>query len=171
MSKLFLDVLMNAELVDGYQIEDSIARKYDLKPGDISPFTRLRVEVLSPEQARKLEIAKKKAELLSIDNKLSKCIANITELNNKLASLYNIQNDIKTKTDESASLKAEQTPSILNKNQPKIIDLEKEIENLRVKERELLKCADSKKELELLKQEKTRSLSDFSDVMCYRCSS
>jgi hypothetical protein len=53
MSKLFLDVLKNMKLVNGYQIEDSIAQKYNLKPGDISPWTGLRVETLSPEKARK----------------------------------------------------------------------------------------------------------------------
>ncbi len=55
MSKLFLDVLGNGELVDGYQIEDSIAQKYNLKPGTICPFTGLRVEMLSPQQVRAAE--------------------------------------------------------------------------------------------------------------------
>jgi len=64
MSKLFLDVLNNMELVDGYQIEDSIAQKYNLKQDDISPFTRLRVETLSPEKARMAEEAHKKAARL-----------------------------------------------------------------------------------------------------------
>jgi hypothetical protein len=50
VSKLFLDVLGNKVLVDGYQIEDSIAQKYNLKPGSICPFTGLRVETLSPQQ-------------------------------------------------------------------------------------------------------------------------
>ncbi|MDA8123702.1 MAG: hypothetical protein M0009_00740 [Deltaproteobacteria bacterium] len=50
MSKLFLDVLGNKELVEGYQIEDSIAQKYNLQPGSICPFTGLRVEILSPQQ-------------------------------------------------------------------------------------------------------------------------
>ena len=57
MSKLFLDVLGNKELVDGYQIEDSIAQKYNLKPGFICPFTGLRVEILSPLQVRAVEKA------------------------------------------------------------------------------------------------------------------
>ena len=57
MSKLFLDVLGNKELVDGYQIDDSIAQKYDLKPGTICPFTHLRVEILSPEKVREAEEA------------------------------------------------------------------------------------------------------------------
>ena len=52
MSKLFLDVLDNKELVDGYQIEDSITQKYNLKPGSICPFSGLRVEILSPQQVR-----------------------------------------------------------------------------------------------------------------------
>lgn len=47
MSTLFLDVLGNGKLVDGYQIDDSIAQKYNLKPGTICPFTGLRVEDLS----------------------------------------------------------------------------------------------------------------------------
>jgi hypothetical protein len=59
MSTLFLDVLGNGKLVAGYQIDDSIAQKYNLKPGTICPFTRLRVEILSPQQVREAE----KAEL------------------------------------------------------------------------------------------------------------
>jgi hypothetical protein len=59
MSKLFLDVLGNMELVDGYQIEDSIAQKYNLKPGSICPFTGLRVEILSPEKVRATEKAER----------------------------------------------------------------------------------------------------------------
>jgi hypothetical protein len=57
MSKLFLDVLGNKEFVNGYQIEDSIAQKYNLKPGSICPFTGLRVEILSPQQVRTAEKA------------------------------------------------------------------------------------------------------------------
>lgn len=57
MSRLFLDVLGNKELVDGYQIEDSIAQRYNLKPGSICPFTGLRVEILSPQQVRAAERA------------------------------------------------------------------------------------------------------------------
>ena len=57
MSKLFLDVLGNKELVDGYQIEDSIAQKYHLTPGSICPFTGLRVEILSPQQIHAAEKA------------------------------------------------------------------------------------------------------------------
>ena len=59
MSELFLDVLGNMELVDGYQIEDSIAQKYNLKPGTICPFTGLRVEILSPQQVRAAEKAER----------------------------------------------------------------------------------------------------------------
>lgn len=59
MSKLFLDVLGNKELVDGYQIEDSVAQKYNLKPGFICPFTGLRVEILSPQQVRTAEKAER----------------------------------------------------------------------------------------------------------------
>jgi hypothetical protein len=59
MSKLFLDVLGNKELVDGYQIEDSIAQKYNLKPDSICPFTGLRVEILSPQQVRAAEKAER----------------------------------------------------------------------------------------------------------------
>ena len=59
MSKLFLDVLGNKELVDGYQIEDSIAQKYNLKPGSICPFTGLRVEILSPQQVHAAEKAER----------------------------------------------------------------------------------------------------------------
>jgi hypothetical protein len=59
MSKLFLDVLGNKELVDGYQIEDSIAQKYNLKPGTICPFTHLPVETLSPEKVREIEEAER----------------------------------------------------------------------------------------------------------------
>ena len=59
MSKLFLDVLGTGKLVDGYQIEDSIAQKYNLTPGTICPFTGLRVEILSPRQVRE---AQRKAE-------------------------------------------------------------------------------------------------------------
>jgi hypothetical protein len=59
VSKLFLDVLGNKELVDGYQIEDSIAQKYNLTPGSICPFTGLRVEILSPQQDRAAEIAER----------------------------------------------------------------------------------------------------------------
>jgi hypothetical protein len=62
MSKLFLDVLGNKEFVNGYQIEDSIAQKYNLKLGSICPFTGLRVENLSPQQVR----AEEKAELQKI---------------------------------------------------------------------------------------------------------
>ena len=60
MSKLFLDVLGNMELVDGYQIEDSIVQKYCLQPGNISPWTQLRVE--SVAHAHKPEAARKKAK-------------------------------------------------------------------------------------------------------------
>ena len=59
MSELFLDVLGNMELVDGYQNEDSIAQKYNLKPGTICPFTHLSVETLSPEKVREAEEAKR----------------------------------------------------------------------------------------------------------------
>jgi hypothetical protein len=59
MSKLFLDVLGNKELVDGYQIEDSIAQKYNLKPGSICPFTGLRVEISSPQQVHAAEKAER----------------------------------------------------------------------------------------------------------------
>lgn len=63
MSKLFLDVLGNRKFVDGYQIEDSIAEKYDLKPGSICPFTNLRVEILSPQQVREAEKAGRRKEI------------------------------------------------------------------------------------------------------------
>jgi hypothetical protein len=59
MSKFFLDVLGNKEFVNGYQIEDSIAQKYNLKPGSICPFTGLRVEILSPQQVRAAEKAER----------------------------------------------------------------------------------------------------------------
>jgi hypothetical protein len=90
------------ELVDGYQIEDSIAQKYDLKPGTISPFTRLSVETLSPEKVRKAEeagrlkkikrqkealgkekqklesnFARKKENLSVVDSKISGYVADI----------------------------------------------------------------------------------------------
>ena len=102
MSELFLDVLGNMELVDGYQIEDSIAQKYNLKPGTICPFTGLRVEILSPEKVRatekaerlkkikqqkevlgkekqKLEsnFAQKKENLSAVDSKISGYVAGI----------------------------------------------------------------------------------------------
>ncbi len=63
MSKLFLDVLGNKELVNGYQIEDSIAEKYNLKPGTICPFTGLRVEILSPQQVRAAEKAARQKKI------------------------------------------------------------------------------------------------------------
>ena len=100
MSKLFLDVLGNSEFVDGYQIEDSIAQKYDLKPGTTCPFTHLRVEMLSPEKVREAEEAgrlkkikqqkealgtekqkrefiftRKKEKLSAVDRKISKYVA------------------------------------------------------------------------------------------------
>jgi len=59
MRALFLDVLGNGKLVDGYQIDDSIAQKYNLKPGTICPFTRLRVEILSPQQVHAAEKAER----------------------------------------------------------------------------------------------------------------
>ena len=59
MSKLFLDVLGNREFVNGYQIEDSIAQKYNLQPGSICPFSGLRVEILSPQQVRAAEKAER----------------------------------------------------------------------------------------------------------------
>jgi hypothetical protein len=59
MGKLFLDVLGNKELLDGYQIEDSIVQKYNLEPGSICPFTGLRVEILSPQQVRAAEKAER----------------------------------------------------------------------------------------------------------------
>jgi hypothetical protein len=94
MSELFLDVLGNMELVDGYQIEDSIAQKYNLKPGTISPFTRLSVETLSPEKVREAEEAErlkkikqqkealgkekqKKENLSAVDSKISGYAADI----------------------------------------------------------------------------------------------
>jgi hypothetical protein len=94
MSKLFLDVLGNKELVAGYQIEDSIAQKYNLKPGSICPFTGLRVEMLSPQQVRKIEKAErrkkikqqkespgkekqKKESLSTVDSKISENAAGI----------------------------------------------------------------------------------------------
>jgi hypothetical protein len=102
MSELFLDVLGNMELVDGYQIEDSIAQKYNLKPGTISPFTRLSVETLSPEKVREAEeaerlkkikqqkealgkekqklessFAQKKENLSAVDSKISGYVADI----------------------------------------------------------------------------------------------
>jgi hypothetical protein len=102
MSELFLDVLGNMELVDGYQIEDSIAQKYNLKPGTICPFTSLRVEILSPQQVREAEkaerlkkikqqkealgkekqklesnLAQKKENLSAVDSKISGYVADI----------------------------------------------------------------------------------------------
>jgi len=101
MSELFLDILGNKELVDGYQIEDSIAQKYNLKPGSVCPFTGLRVEILSPKQVRaaeaerlkiikqqrkalgkekqKLEshFAQKKEHLSAVDSKISGYAADI----------------------------------------------------------------------------------------------
>jgi hypothetical protein len=55
METLFLDVLGNKRFVEGYQIDDSIVQKWFLKPGDVSPFTGLRVETLSPKMAEKLK--------------------------------------------------------------------------------------------------------------------
>jgi hypothetical protein len=98
MCKLFLDVLGNGELVDGYQIEDSIIQKYDLKPGTTCPFTHLRVEMISPEKVReaeeagrlkkikqqkkalgteiqKREFTQKKETLSAVDRKISKYVA------------------------------------------------------------------------------------------------
>jgi hypothetical protein len=87
MSKLFLDVLGNKELVDGYQIEDSIAQKYNLKPGTICPFTHLSVETLSPEKVREAEEAERlkkikqqkealgKENLSAVDSKISRYVA------------------------------------------------------------------------------------------------
>jgi hypothetical protein len=63
MNKLFLDVLGNKELVDGYQIEDAIAQKYNLQAGSICPFTGLRVEILSPEQVRAAEKAEHRKKI------------------------------------------------------------------------------------------------------------
>ena len=63
MSKLFFDVLGNRKLVDGYQIDDSIAEKYNLKPGTVSPFTGLRVEILSPQQVREAEKAERQKKI------------------------------------------------------------------------------------------------------------
>ena len=100
MCKLFLDVLGNGELVDGYQIEDSIAQKYGLKPGTTCPFTGLRVEILSPQQVRaaekaerqkiikqqrkalakekqNLEFTQKKENLSAVDSKISEHVADI----------------------------------------------------------------------------------------------
>jgi hypothetical protein len=96
MSKLFLDVLGNKEFVSGYQIDDAIAQKYNLKPGALCPFTGLRVEVLSPQQVhvaakadrqkimkqkrkafgkekQKLDshVAEKKKNLSAVDSKIS----------------------------------------------------------------------------------------------------
>jgi hypothetical protein len=63
MSKLFLDVVGNKVFVNGYQIEDSIAQKYNLKPGTICPFTGLRVEILSPQQVRAAEKAERQKNI------------------------------------------------------------------------------------------------------------
>ena len=63
MSTLFLDVLGNGKLVDGYQIDDAIAQKYNLKPGTICPFTHLRVEILSPRQVREVEEAERQKKI------------------------------------------------------------------------------------------------------------
>jgi hypothetical protein len=63
MGKLFLDVLGNRKLVAGYQIEDSIAQKYNLKPGTLCPFTGLRVEMLSPQQVRAVERAERQKKI------------------------------------------------------------------------------------------------------------
>ena len=77
MHTLFLDVLGNKKFVDGYQIDDSIARKWLLKPGDLSPFTGLRVETLSPEIEKKrkketenLKKAKNKKKLSPKEQKI-----------------------------------------------------------------------------------------------------
>jgi hypothetical protein len=63
MSKLFLDVLGNGEFVDGYQIDDSIAQKYNLQPGSMCPFTGLRVETLSPRQVHEAEKAERQKKI------------------------------------------------------------------------------------------------------------
>jgi hypothetical protein len=67
MQTLFLDVLGNKRFVDGYEIDDSIAQKWLLKPGDLSPFTGLRVETLSPKMVEKLK--EKEAERLKKSKK------------------------------------------------------------------------------------------------------
>jgi len=63
MGKLFLDVLGNGKLVNGYQIDDLIAQKYNLKPGTLCPFTHLRVEMLSPQQLHEAETAERKKKI------------------------------------------------------------------------------------------------------------
>lgn len=69
MSTLFLDVLGNGKLVDGYQIDDSIAQKYNLKPGTICPFTGLRVEDLSTVGGKNSEyVAEKKPATTSMNH-------------------------------------------------------------------------------------------------------
>jgi hypothetical protein len=101
MGRLFFDVLGNGELVDGYQIDDSVAEKYNLKPGFVAPFTGLRVELLSPQQVREIEkaerrkiskqqktlekekqksestVAQKKEPLSAVDSKISGSAADI----------------------------------------------------------------------------------------------
>ena len=57
MPRLFLDVLGNKKFVAGYEIEASIIKKWLLKPGDICPFTRFRLEILPPNIAEKLDKA------------------------------------------------------------------------------------------------------------------
>jgi len=63
MSKLFLDVLGNRVFVAGYQVEDAIAEKYNLKPGTICPFTGLRVEIMTPQQVRAAEKAERQKKI------------------------------------------------------------------------------------------------------------
>jgi hypothetical protein len=55
METLYLDALGNKRFVDGYEIDDAIAKRWLLKPGDVSPFTGLRVETLSPKMLEKLK--------------------------------------------------------------------------------------------------------------------
>ena len=69
MEIFFLDVLKNKKLVEGYKIEDSVIQKYHLQQGDISPFTRLKVETLSIGKAR---IKKKPTKKVSIGKKQKK---------------------------------------------------------------------------------------------------
>jgi hypothetical protein len=87
MYTLFLDVLGNKKFVDGYQLDESIVQKWHLKPGDIAPFSGLRVETLSDEIVEKLTISViKKREATTMARPVAKAEAVVKKVVTKKAT-------------------------------------------------------------------------------------
>lgn len=130
MENLFLDVIADVEgynkdsnlinqaketngwiYLDGFLIEPEVAKKYNIKVGDLSPFTRLKVESLNVVQ---------NIDIIPVDKKSKVDIKTKTEQ----------KVDIKVKTEKNTSVEsdimeksANKTDYVLENNEETDIDI------------------------------------------------